>query len=115
MGTGTKYENKMRRSNNTSYEEPNSLADDQTKFANAGGKPRMPQFKSTSLYLLCYSMGLCIYWFFILWIFYQTLDNYTPKLQTDHAFIGSNPGLGYRPMRQKSDPYSSLIWFKHGK
>jgi len=52
--------------------------------------------------------GMCI------WVFYQTLDNYTPKLQTTSSFIGANPGLGYRPMRQESDPYSSLIWFKHG-
>ncbi len=56
--------------------------------------------------LIC--RGLC------LWIFYQTLDNYTPKLQTTTSFIGSNPGLGFRPMRTETDPYSSLVWFRHG-
>ena len=32
--------------------------------------------------------GLCI------WVFYQTLDNYEPKLSTYSSFIGTNPGLG---------------------
>lgn len=63
-------------------------------------------------YMVLFSAGLALFWGLCLWVFYQTLDNYTPKLQT--AFIGTNPGLGFRPMRQEEDPYSSLIWFKHG-
>ena len=50
----------------------------------------------------------------MLWVFYQTLDNYEPKLQKDSSYIGHNPGLGYRPMLTKENPYSSLLWFKHG-
>ena len=56
------------------------------------------------LKLLGYSFffigGLVLFWGLCLWVFYQTLDNYTPKLQTSSSFIGANPGLGYRPMRQ---------------
>lgn len=64
------------------------------------------------LYSVCFAAGLAVIWGLFLWVFYQTLDNYTPRLQTSSSFIGSNPGLGYRPMRQEKDPYSSLIWFK---
>ena len=49
--------------------------------------------------------GMCI------WVFYQTLDNYTPKLQTTSSFIGANPGLGYRPMRQvRFLAHHSVLW-----
>ena len=65
-------------------------------------------------YLLCYMVVLTMYWGLCLWIFYQTLDNYVPKLEQGYSYIGSNPGLGYRPMKTDTDPYSSLIWFKHG-
>ena len=61
-----------------------------------------------------FSAGVALYWGLMLWVFYQTLDNYTPKLQQQTSFIGSNPGLGYRPMRMETDPYSSLVWFTHG-
>ena len=36
------------------------------------------------------------------------------RFQTYSSFIGNNPGLGYRPMSLETDPYSSLIWFRHG-
>ena len=65
-------------------------------------------------YLLCFVALLTMFWGLCLWVFYQTLDNYTPKLQTTSSFIGNNPGLGFRPMRTDTDPYSSLIWFRHG-
>ena len=35
-------------------------------------------------------------------------------LQTSSSHIGANPGLGFRPMKLQTDPYSSLIWFRHG-
>ncbi len=64
------------------------------------------------LYSLCFICSLAVVWGLFIWVFYQTLDNYTPRLQTTSSFIGSNPGLGFRPMRQGEDPYSSLIWFR---
>ena len=66
------------------------------------------------IFMFLFSASVAMFWGLCLWVFYQTLDNYTPKLQQTESFIGSNPGLGYRPMRMEADPYSSLIWFRHG-
>ena len=51
-------------------------------------------------YSIFFAAGLSLFWGLCLWVFYQTLDNYTPKLQTTSGFIGANPGLGFRPMRK---------------
>ena len=92
-----------------------------------------------SLYSIIFAACLVAFWGLCLGAFFQTLDNYTPKLQASSAlkrpvrrkyvrnwetefasfqtyssFIGNNPGLGYRPMSLDTDPYSSLIWFRHG-
>ena len=97
---------------NTSYENP----DEKAKFANMEAENKEGFFKrnisplKAILYLVFFSVGLCSFWGLLLWVFYQTLDNYTPKLQQGGAFIGSNPGLGYRPRLDDKDPYSSLIW-----
>ena len=61
-----------------------------------------------------FAFCLTVFWAVCLWVFYQTMDNYTPPLREGSSFIGQNPGLGYRPMRKDTDPYSSLIWFRHG-
>ncbi|CAH0557286.1 unnamed protein product [Brassicogethes aeneus] len=45
-------------------------------------------------------------------VFYQTLDPRTPKWQLDSSLIGSNPGLGFRPMPPESNVDSTLIWYK---
>ena len=66
------------------------------------------------LYMISFCAVLAVFWGLMLWVFYQTLDNYEPKLQKDSSYIGHNPGLGYRPMMTKENPYSSLLWFKHG-
>jgi len=66
-------------------------------------------------YMLSFCCLLAAFWGLCLWLFYQTLDSYTPKLtSSDVSFIGTNPGLGFRPMRTDTNPYSSLIWFRHG-
>jgi len=66
-------------------------------------------------FMFSFSCILAAFWGLCLWVFYQTLDNYTPKLTSGHSsFIGTNPGLGFRPMRTDTNPYSSLIWFRHG-
>lgn len=70
---------------------------------------------AVAAYLLLFSGFLSAFWGLCLWVFYQTLDNYTPKLQHDSgSYVGQNPGLGYRPMRTETDPYSNLVWFRHG-
>ncbi|XP_066258505.1 sodium/potassium-transporting ATPase subunit beta-2-like [Euwallacea similis] len=46
-------------------------------------------------------------------VFFQTLDYHTPKWQLDRSIIGSNPGLGFRPMPSEKNIDSTLIWYKH--
>ncbi|CAH1991765.1 unnamed protein product [Acanthoscelides obtectus] len=45
-------------------------------------------------------------------VFYTTLDMKTPKWQLDSSLIGSNPGLGFRPMPPESNVESTLIWYR---
>jgi sodium/potassium-transporting ATPase subunit beta len=48
-------------------------------------------------------------------VFYQTLDDQKPKWKLDEGLIGSNPGLGFRPMPDESNVESTLIWFDQSK
>ncbi|KAF2905840.1 hypothetical protein ILUMI_00346 [Ignelater luminosus] len=48
----------------------------------------------------------------MLTIFYQTLDDKKPKWQLDRSLIGSNPGLGFRPMPPESNVESTLVWYR---
>ena len=48
-------------------------------------------------------------------VFYQTLDENKPKWQLDNGLIGSNPGLGFRPMPPESNVESTLVWFEASK
>lgn len=45
-------------------------------------------------------------------VFWQTLDQNKPKWQLDDGLIGSNPGLGFRPMPPESNVESTLVWFE---
>ena len=83
------------------------------KTGEVGGRP-MASWCSVILYNLLFAACVAIFWGLCLWVFYQTQDNYTPTLQAGSSFIGANPGLGFRPMRLDTDPYSSLVWFRHG-
>ena len=91
-------------STNTSYE-ASFVADDKTKLASMDkGKGccrvRASSNIKTIAYLFIFAACVAAFFGLCLWVFYQTLDNYTPKLQTTSSFIGANPGLGYRPMLQ---------------
>ncbi|CAH2021635.1 unnamed protein product [Acanthoscelides obtectus] len=46
-----------------------------------------------------------------MWVFFQTLDPRIPKWQLDRSLIGTNPGLGFRPMPMNNEE-STLIWFQ---
>ncbi|KAK0088506.1 hypothetical protein PV325_011807 [Microctonus aethiopoides] len=46
------------------------------------------------------------------WGFFQTIDPRRPKWQLDRSIIGTNPGLGFRPMPSEDNVESTLIWFK---
>ncbi|XP_012259711.2 sodium/potassium-transporting ATPase subunit beta-2 [Athalia rosae] len=46
------------------------------------------------------------------WVFFQTLDPRIPTWQLDRSIIGTNPGLGFRPMPPEDNVESTLIWYK---
>ncbi|XP_044734640.1 sodium/potassium-transporting ATPase subunit beta-2-like isoform X1 [Chrysoperla carnea] len=50
-----------------------------------------------------------------MWVFFQTLDPRIPKWQLDESLIGTNPGLGFRPMPVEAAVGSTLIWYKGTK
>lgn len=62
-------------------------------------------------YIIFYAV-LCGFFGAMLAVFYQTLDPNAPKWQLDSSLIGSNPGLGFRPMPPDSNVESTLIWYK---
>lgn len=47
-----------------------------------------------------------------MWVFFQTLDPRTPKWRLEESLIGTNPGLGFRPLPPPSNVESTLIWYK---
>ncbi|XP_014608857.1 sodium/potassium-transporting ATPase subunit beta-2-like [Polistes fuscatus] len=62
-------------------------------------------------YVLFYAV-LCGFFVAMLAVFYQTLDPEAPKWQLNSSLIGTNPGLGFRPMPPESNVESTLIWYK---
>ncbi|XP_032529855.1 sodium/potassium-transporting ATPase subunit beta-2-like [Danaus plexippus] len=63
-------------------------------------------------YLIFYAV-LAGFFAAMLTIFYQTLDSKMPKWQMDSSLIGSNPGLGFRPMPDSVvSVESTLIYYK---
>ncbi|XP_063914348.1 sodium/potassium-transporting ATPase subunit beta-2-like isoform X1 [Zophobas morio] len=61
-------------------------------------------------YLIFYGM-LAALVAICMWVFLQTLDPRIPKWQQDASVIGTNPGLGFRPM-PKDNEESTLIWLQ---
>ncbi|KAM8715490.1 hypothetical protein ACLKA7_002528 [Drosophila subpalustris] len=47
-----------------------------------------------------------------IWAFFQTLDPRIPKWTLDSSIIGTNPGLGFRPLPPVDNVESTLIWYK---
>ncbi|XP_001604156.1 sodium/potassium-transporting ATPase subunit beta-2 [Nasonia vitripennis] len=64
------------------------------------------------LFYLIFYIVLAAFFGGMLAVFYQTLDAKQPKWQLDSSLIGSNPGLGFRPMPPESNVESTLIWYK---
>lgn len=46
------------------------------------------------------------------WIFYLTIDPRIPTYRLERSLIGTNPGLGFRPLPPAENVESSLIWYK---
>lgn len=61
-------------------------------------------------YLIFYGM-LAALVAICMWVFFQTLDPRIPKWQESESIIGTNPGLGFRPMPEDNEE-STLIWLQ---
>lgn len=59
--------------------------------------------------------GLASFFAGLLAIFWQTLDIERPKWQLHESLIGTNPGLGFRPMPPEAHLGSTLIWYKSNR
>lgn len=72
--------------------------------------------KITVFYIIFYAC-LAAFFYLCYQIFATTLekpeDGGSPKWRQDSSLIGSNPGVGFRPMPdQDKNSESTLIWFK---
>lgn len=65
-------------------------------------------------YLVFYSV-LAAMSYSLWWMFSLTLNPRTPKHLTSESLIGTNPGLGFRPLPPKENVLSSLIWYQGTK
>ncbi|RZF31861.1 hypothetical protein LSTR_LSTR009508 [Laodelphax striatellus] len=68
-----------------------------------------------SLFYIIFYICLASMFLFLLWLFHFTLDPRIPKWKLDESLIGTNPGLGFRPMPESDNALSSLIWYKGTK
>lgn len=50
-----------------------------------------------------------------MWVFFQTLDPRYPKWKLEESIIGTNPGLGFRPLPPADNVESTLIWYTGSK
>lgn len=66
------------------------------------------------LFYLIFYAALAAFFAVMLVIFYQTLNHFEPRWKLDSSLIGTNPGLGFRPMPDDKNVESTLIWFQHG-
>jgi sodium/potassium-transporting ATPase subunit beta len=79
------------------------------------GRTGASWLKITIFYIIFFA-GLAAFFGLMLWIFYQTLDMGKPKWIGENGLIGSNPGVGFRPMPdQDKNVESTLIWYKRGE
>ncbi|XP_037708053.1 sodium/potassium-transporting ATPase subunit beta-2 isoform X2 [Drosophila subpulchrella] len=67
------------------------------------------------LFYIIFYAALTGFFAAIFTVFYQTLDNEKPKWMLDNGIIGSNPGLGFRPMPPEANVESTLVWYEASK
>ncbi|EJY57851.1 AAEL010145-PC [Aedes aegypti] len=75
------------------------------------GRTAMSWAKIGTFYMIFYCV-LAALVAVCMWVFFQTLDPRTPKWQLDQSLIGTNPGLGFRPLPSEDNVESTLIWYK---
>jgi len=65
------------------------------------------------IFYIIFYICLASFFGFCLYIFHFTLEDGAPKWKLEASLIGTNPGLGFRPMPdQDANPESTLIWYK---
>lgn len=64
------------------------------------------------MFYLIFYIALAGFFAGLLAIFWQTLPAEKPKYQLDESIIGTNPGLGFRPMPPEANLGSTLVWYK---
>lgn len=62
-------------------------------------------------YLIFYAV-LAAFFGGLLAVFWQTLETEKPKYELAQSIIGTNPGLGFRPMPPEANLGSTLVWYK---
>lgn len=67
------------------------------------------------LFYLVFYIGLAGFFAGLLAVFYQTLNLERPKWMLAESIIGTNPGLGFRPMPPEAPLGSTLIWYKSNR
>ncbi|GBP78472.1 hypothetical protein EVAR_52278_1 [Eumeta japonica] len=77
--------------------------------AGRGGRVFLFSAKIALFYFTFYA-ALAILVAICMWTFLQLLDIRQPKWQLEESIIGTNPGLGFRPLPPAVD--SSVIWYK---
>lgn len=79
-------------------------------FCQQSESPLFVTGKIGLFYLIFYGM-LAALVAICMWVFFQTLDPRIPKWQLERSIIGTNPGMGFRPMPD-DNLESTLIWFQ---
>jgi len=64
------------------------------------------------IFYIIFYLCLAAFWAIMLLIFYQTINNESPKWQGAESRIGTNPGLGFRPRPPPERVESTLIEFQ---
>lgn len=74
-------------------------------------KPPIPHLPAKiALFYFIFYVSLAILVAICMWTFLQLLDDRKPMWQLDKSIIGTNPGLGFRPM--PSEEASSIIRYR---
>lgn len=75
------------------------------------GRNKSSWSKILLFYFIFYTV-LAVFVAIYMAIFLNTLDDEKPKYTLSDSLIGTNPGLGYRPLPPEEHVDSTLIWYK---
>lgn len=64
------------------------------------------------LFYLIFYAALASFFVIYFILFQTTLKDNRPKYELEESIIGTNPGLGFRPMPPESNVESTLVWYE---